>query len=43
MRSTHDPLLSGDPAPPPGAFVNQPWQRSASDPVTVTEGAPAGG
>jgi hypothetical protein len=35
MRETGDPLLDGPVAPPPGAEVNDPDQRSASDPVTV--------
>ncbi len=35
MRDTGDPLLDGPVAPPPGAEVNDPDQRSAADPVTV--------
>lgn len=34
MRETSDPLLHGDPAPPPGAEINDPDQRSASEPRT---------
>jgi len=34
MRDTEDPLLHGDPDPPPGAEVNDPDQISASEPVT---------
>jgi arylsulfatase A-like enzyme len=34
MRETRDPLLDGDVPPPPGAVVNTPDQRSASDPAT---------
>jgi arylsulfatase A-like enzyme len=34
MRETDDPLLHGDPVPPAGAEINQPDQRSASDPLT---------
>jgi N-sulfoglucosamine sulfohydrolase len=33
MTETDDPLLHGDPAPPAGAEINQPDQRSASDPL----------
>jgi arylsulfatase A-like enzyme len=35
MRETGDPLLHGPVAPPPGAQINDPDQRSASDPLTV--------
>jgi len=35
MQDTGDPLLEGDPAPPPGAEINDPDQLSASEPVTV--------
>lgn len=35
MGETGDPLLYGDPPPPPGAEVNDPDQLSASEPVTV--------
>ncbi len=35
MRDTGDPLLHGPVAPPPGAEVNDPDQRSAADPVHV--------
>ncbi|HXB15939.1 MAG TPA: sulfatase [Solirubrobacteraceae bacterium] len=35
MRDTADPLLDGDPEPPPGAEINLPDQLSASEPVTV--------
>jgi hypothetical protein len=34
MRDTGDPLLDGPVAPPAGAEVNDPDQRSAADPVT---------
>ncbi len=34
MRDTEDPLLHGDPEPPPGAEVNDPDQISASEPLT---------
>jgi arylsulfatase A-like enzyme len=33
MRATHDSLLDGPVDPPPGAVVNDPWQRSPDDPV----------
>lgn len=33
MRETDDPLLSGPVAAPPGALVNDQWQRSPSDPT----------
>jgi N-sulfoglucosamine sulfohydrolase len=36
MRGTGDPLLDGPVAPPPGAEFNDPDQRSAGDPVTVS-------
>ena len=32
MRDTGDPLLDGPVAPPPGAELNDPDQRSADDP-----------
>jgi len=35
MRETEDPLLHGDPAPPPGAEINDPDQLSPSEPLTV--------
>ena len=35
MRETDDPLLDGPVAPPPGARINEQWQVSADDPVTV--------
>ena len=35
MRETGDPLMDGPVAPPPGAQINDPDQRSASDPVKV--------
>jgi arylsulfatase A-like enzyme len=35
MRDTGDPLLDGPVAPPPGAEINDPDQRSADDPVTA--------
>jgi len=38
MRDTDDPLLHGDPQPPPGAEINDPDQISASEPVTVVGG-----
>jgi hypothetical protein len=38
MRDTGDPLLDGPVAPPPGAEVNDPDQRSADDPRTVVGG-----
>ena len=34
MRNTDDPLLEGDPAPPPGAEINNPDQLSPSEPRT---------
>jgi len=40
MRATGDPLLDGPVAPPPGAEINDPGQRSAGDPVTVWPGRP---
>jgi N-sulfoglucosamine sulfohydrolase len=33
MADTEDPLLQGDPAPPPGAEINDPDQLSASEPT----------
>ncbi len=39
MRDTGDPLLDGPVAPPPGAEWNDPGQRSAGDPVTVSSAA----
>lgn len=35
MQETEDPLLHGDPAPPPGAEINDPDQLSPSEPLTV--------
>jgi arylsulfatase A-like enzyme len=35
MDETDDPLLHGDPSPPPGAEINTPDQISATEPVTV--------
>ncbi len=35
MVATDDPLLHGDPEPPPGAEVNDPDQISSTEPVTV--------
>jgi N-sulfoglucosamine sulfohydrolase len=35
MRSTADPLLDGPIAPPPGALVNEQWQRSPDDPPRI--------
>ena len=35
MEETEDPLLLGDPQPPPGAEVNDPDQISATEPLTV--------
>jgi arylsulfatase A-like enzyme len=35
MEETRDPLLEGDPAPPPGAEINDPDQISASEPRTT--------
>jgi arylsulfatase A-like enzyme len=37
MRETDDPLLAGHVDPPPGVEINQPDQRSASDPTTRVE------
>jgi len=33
MRETDDPLLRGPVAPPPGAAVNEQWQRSPDEPT----------
>jgi N-sulfoglucosamine sulfohydrolase len=42
MRDTDDPLLAGPISPPPGALVNEQWQRSPDDqPTIVPEQAPA--
>ena len=41
MRDTGDPLLDGPVAPPPGTEWNDPGQRSAGEPVTVTPGLSA--
>lgn len=41
MVATDDPLLHGDPQPPPGAEYNDPDQLSASDPLTKV-GEPVG-
>jgi arylsulfatase A-like enzyme len=35
MTETDDPLLHGDPAPPPGARINDPDQLSATEPTTT--------
>jgi N-sulfoglucosamine sulfohydrolase len=35
MHDTADPLLHGDPRPPPGAEINDPDQLSPTEPVTV--------
>jgi N-sulfoglucosamine sulfohydrolase len=35
MVETDDPLLRGDPKPPPGAEINDPDQISATEPTTV--------
>jgi N-sulfoglucosamine sulfohydrolase len=37
MERTDDPLLAGEVPPPAGAEINQPWQHSPDDPVTVVE------
>jgi arylsulfatase A-like enzyme len=42
MRDTGDPLLDGPVPLPPGAEINDPDQRSADDPRTWTNPAPAG-
>jgi arylsulfatase A-like enzyme len=34
MHETRDPLLHGDPSPPPGAEINDPDQLSPSEPLT---------
>lgn len=36
MRATEDPLLAGHMDPPPGVEINDPDQRSASEPTTRT-------
>ena len=41
MVQTEDPLLHGDPSPPPGAEFNEPDQLSSSDPVTKVPGPAA--
>jgi arylsulfatase A-like enzyme len=41
MHETEDPLLHGDPAPPPGAEINDPDQLSPSEPLTVVQAARA--
>jgi arylsulfatase A-like enzyme len=38
MRDTDDPLLHGDPQPPPGAQINDPDQVSATEPLTTIAG-----
>jgi N-sulfoglucosamine sulfohydrolase len=38
MGQTRDPLLEGDPAPPPGAEINDPDQISVTEPVTKIPG-----
>ena len=35
MRETADPLLDGPVAPPPGAEINTPDQRSPSEPTLI--------
>ena len=35
MQETEDPLLHGDPSPPPGAEINDPDQLSPSEPRTI--------
>ncbi len=40
MRDTRDPLLDGDPSPPPGAEFNTPDQVSATEPLTRVPGEP---
>jgi N-sulfoglucosamine sulfohydrolase len=40
MRATDDPLLDGPVPPPPGALVNEQWQRSPDDPPTVIPETP---
>ena len=35
MTDTADPLLHGDPSPPSGAEINEPYQISASEPLTL--------
>ncbi len=35
MTDTQDPLLDGDPQPPPGAEINDPDQLSATEPVVT--------
>jgi len=35
MTETNDPLLHGDPAPPPGAEINDPNQISATEPTVL--------
>jgi N-sulfoglucosamine sulfohydrolase len=37
MRETADPLLDGPIAPPPGARINLPDQRSPSEPTVTAE------
>jgi len=41
MQETSDPLLHGDPEPPPGAEFNDPDQLSSSDPL-IKVGGPIG-
>jgi N-sulfoglucosamine sulfohydrolase len=40
MTRTSDPLLDGPVAAPPGALLNEQWQRSADDPQIVVPGSP---
>jgi N-sulfoglucosamine sulfohydrolase len=40
MRETDDPLLAGPVPPPPGAMVNEQWQVSPDDPVTIVTADP---
>ena len=42
MEETDDPLRHGPIEPPPGAVINDPWQRSPNDPLKVAESAVAG-
>lgn len=40
MHETADPLLHGDPLPPPGAEINDPDQLSPTEPTTRVPGVP---
>jgi N-sulfoglucosamine sulfohydrolase len=42
MHETRDPLLAGPIAPAPGVRVNDPWQRSPSDPTHIAAAADVG-